>query len=157
MGHYSLALAIGRASLTKSKKERVRRAGVIRTEVLRSLEIDSTNDKAYHLLGRWHAEIMRLSGFTRFFAKAFLGGGVFGEASWDKAIENMDRAVSLAPQIIYHHLDLAEVLVDRKRYAEARIHLERIKDLPLTDAMDVVYRQDADRLLTRIADRPDGK
>ncbi|HXG45930.1 MAG TPA: tetratricopeptide repeat protein [Gemmatimonadales bacterium] len=153
-GHYILAAAIGRASLTKSKKERVRRAAEIRREALRALELDPEHDKAYHVLGRWHAEIMRLSGFERFFARTFLGGKIFGEASWDGAIRNLERAVALAPEVIYHHLVLAEVLMDRKRYAEARVHLQQVLDLPLYDVMDPQYKREAERLLATTEEPP---
>lgn len=156
-GHYILAAAIGRASLTKSKKERVRRAAEIRSEALRALDLDPRHDKAYHVMGRWHAEIMRLSGFERFFAKTFLGGKIFGEASWNGAIENLERATGLAPQVIYHHLVLAEVLIDRKRYQEARLGLQRVIDLPVFDVMDPQYKQDAERLLQQIEGKKDGE
>ena len=52
-GYYVLSAAIGRASLTKSKKERVRRAGEIREDALRALEIEPDHDKATHIMGRW--------------------------------------------------------------------------------------------------------
>jgi len=78
-GHFALAAAIGRASLTMGKKERIRRAAVIRDEALRTIAIDPRHDGAYHIMGRWNAEIMRLSGLSRFFAKRFLGAGIFGK------------------------------------------------------------------------------
>ena len=59
------------------KKERIRRAKIIRSEALRTLALDPSHDGAYHVLGRWNAEIMRLSGLSRFFAKHFLGARVF--------------------------------------------------------------------------------
>ena len=154
-GHYVLAAAIGRASLTKSKKERVRRAAEIRAEALRALEIDPDHDKAYHVLGRWNAEIMRLSGFQRFFAKTFLGGKIFNAASWDSAVVYMDRAIGLAPENIYHHLDLAEMLIDRGRYSEARIHLNQVESLLVSDVMDPVYKERATALRAQIAMKPD--
>ena len=154
-GHYILAAAIGRASLTKSKKERVRRASEIHREALRALEIDPEHDRAYHVLGRWHAEIMRLSGFTRFFAKAFLGAAIFNEASWQGATDNMEKAVSLAPQSVYHRLDLAEIYVDRGRYGEAREQLERIATLPVHDVMDPEYQAEAAALLQQIEGKRD--
>jgi tetratricopeptide (TPR) repeat protein len=153
-GHALLAIAIGRASLTKSSKERVRRAAEIRSEAVRAIELDSTNDRAYHVLGRWNAEIMRLSGFQRFFAKAFLGGHVMGEASWQGAIDNLEQATRLAPQVIYHHLVLAEVLADRKRYPEARAQLEQALTLPLHDVMDPSYLRDARHLLRELPAPP---
>jgi hypothetical protein len=36
---------------------------------------------------------MSISGFSRFFAKSFLGAGIFNQASWGKAIYNMEMAV----------------------------------------------------------------
>jgi len=154
-GHYVLAAAIGRASLTKSSKERVHRAAEIRSEALRALELDPDQHKAAHVLGRWSAEIMRLSGFTRFFAKAFLGGKVFGAASWDSATVYLDRAVALSPENIYHQLDLAEVLIDRGHYAEARIHLNQVAGLPVYDVMDPVYKERAAWLARKIEGKKD--
>jgi tetratricopeptide (TPR) repeat protein len=154
-GHYALAAAIGRASLTKSKKERVRRAGEIRSEALRALELDPEHHKSYHVLGRWNAEIMRLSGFERFFAKNFLGGKIFHAASWDSAIVYMERAVALSPDNIYHHLTLAEIFIDRHRFSEARIHLNRIESLDIYDVMDPVYKERAAFLLRAIEGRKD--
>lgn len=154
-GHYILAAAIGRASLTKSKRERVRRAAVIRTEALRALELNPEHDAAYHVLGRWNAEIMRLSGLTKFFAKAFLGGAIFDQASWDGAVNNMERAVAYNPTNIYHHLDLAEILVDVDRYTEAREQLRQVAELPAFDIMDPVYQADGAALLKRIEGRKD--
>ena len=154
-GHFILSAAIGRASLTKGKKERVQRAAEIRSEALRAIALDPDHDGAYHVLGRWHAEIMRLSGIQRFFAKSFLGGAIFNEASWDKAVENLRKAVSLAPQNIYHRYDLAEVYVDRKEYAKAREQLVRIGELPVKDVMDPTYKAQAAALLKSIEGKND--
>lgn len=152
-GHFALAQAIGRASLTKSKKERVRRAREIRDEALRAIALNPDHDGAYHVLGRWNAEIMRLSGLTRFFAKTFLGGSVFNEASWDNAQKYMEKAVALNPNYIYHHLDLAEVLIDREEWAPAREQLDLVESLPVTEVMDPTYKADGKALLEKIADK----
>jgi len=154
-GYYVLSAAIGRTSLTKSKKERVRRAGEIREFALRALAIEPNHDKATHILGRWNAEIMRLSSLERFFAKNFLGGKIFNAASWDSAVVYMDRAVALSSANIYHRLSLAEILVDMKRYGEARSHLAMIPDLPLYDVMDPQYKLDAAALRRRIEGKKD--
>jgi tetratricopeptide (TPR) repeat protein len=154
-GHYALALAVGRASLTKSKKERVRRAAEIRAEALRAIAINPEHHKAYHVMGRWNAEIMRLSGFQRFFAKTFLGGKIFNAASWDSAVVYMDKALAYSPENIYHHLDLAEILVDMHRYQEARIHLNQVENLPVYDVMDPVYKEQAAALLEKIKGKKD--
>ena len=154
-GHFILAAAIGRASLTKSKKERIKRASEIRGEALIALSLDPNHDKAYHVLGRWNAEIMRLSGLTRFFAKNFLGGAVFNAASWQGAIDNMQKAVALNPESVYHRLDLAEIYVDVGRYSDARQQLNEIAELPVFDAADPEYQAEAAALLKQIANKKD--
>jgi tetratricopeptide (TPR) repeat protein len=154
-GHFALANAIGRASLTRSKKERVQRASEIRNEALRAIQLNPRHDGAYHVLGRWNAEIMRLSGATRFFAKNFLGGDVFNQASWEGAVSNMEKAVELNPRRIYHRLDLAEVYVDRGRYSDARTQLQRVEALPVSDPLDPTYKQQAAELLKKIGNRKD--
>jgi regulator of microtubule dynamics protein 3 len=152
-GHFAVAAAVGRASLTMGKKERIRSAKVIRDEALRTIELDPDHDGAYHVLGRWNAEIMRLSGISRFFAKSFLGAGVFRQASWEAAISNMQRAVELDPARIYHRLELARIYADRKRYQEARDQLAQIEALPDRELLDPVYRERAAALAKRIADK----
>jgi tetratricopeptide (TPR) repeat protein len=152
-GHFALSQAIGRASLTLGKKERVKRAKEVRDEALKAVELDPRHDGAYHVLGRWNAEIMRLSGIQRFFAKSFLGGEVFNQASWANGFQYMEKAVSLRPDYIYHHLDLAEMYIDEERWADARSQLELIATLPIIDAMDPNYKTEAQRLLTSIRNK----
>lgn len=148
-GHFTLANAIGRTALTKSKKERIRLAAEIRKEARRAIELNPRHDGAYHVLGRWHAEIMRLSGVQKFIARTFLGAAIFNEASWEGAIENLEKAVEFNPRRIFHRLDLAEVYLDRKRYEDARAQLERIAELPPGDYGDEDHKRRAAELLSR--------
>lgn len=154
-GYYVLAAAIGRASLTKSSKERVKRAAEIREMALKAIQLDSLNHKAYHVMGRWNAEIMRLSGLTRFFAKTFLGGKIFNAASWDSATVYMEKAVAVSPENIYHRLDLAEIQIDRGQYTAARENLGRVETLPVYDVMDPTYQLRAASLLKKIEGKKD--
>jgi tetratricopeptide (TPR) repeat protein len=152
-GHFALAASIGRASLTMGKKARIRRAAVIRSEALRTIALNPRHDGAYDILGQWNADIMRISGFSRFFAKSFLGAGVFNKASWSQAIYNMEKAVQLDPRRIYHHLQLAEIYADRKRLADADAQLQLVESLPEREIMDSVYKQEGAALRRRLAKR----
>jgi tetratricopeptide (TPR) repeat protein len=154
-GHFTLANAVGRVALTRGKKERIRLAGFIRAEALRAIELRPTHDGAYHVLGRWHAEIMRLSGIQKFLAKSFLGAKIFNEASWDGATANLEKAVELNPERIFHRLDLATVYIDRDRYADARAQLEEIGRLAPLDYGDEDHRRTAVALLQTLAERED--
>ena len=150
-GHFALAASIGRVSLGLGTEARIRRAKVIRSEALRAIELNPRHDGAYHILGRWSAEIMRLSGLSRFFARNFLGAGIFQEASWSKAIANMQKAVELDPGRIYHHLELARIYADRKRPADAEIQLHAVESLPAREVMDSAYKRQGIELRSRLA------
>jgi tetratricopeptide (TPR) repeat protein len=152
-GHYVLALALGRLSRTKGGKDRVRYARIIYDEASRALQLDSTLDGAEHILGAWHAEVKRLSGITKFFAKTFLGAGFMDRASWDSAVVHLKRAIALKPGYVFHHLELAEVYIDTQQYADARTQLYAVDSLPVTDVLDPVYKERADSLLAEIKDK----
>jgi tetratricopeptide (TPR) repeat protein len=152
-GHFALAASLGRAALMVGPEEKVRRAILIREEALRALAINRRHDGAYHILGRWNAEIMRLPKLSRFFAKHFLGAGVFDQASWPKATAYMEKAVQLAPGRIYHHLALADIYLDTKRPRDAAEQLRLVDSLPPREALDTNYRQQAATLRKRLKAR----
>jgi len=149
-GHFALAAALGRTALTRSTHDRIQLAGEIRAEALRAIALDPRHDGAYHVLGRWNAEVERLSGFDRFMARHFLGGAVLGSASWDNAERYLRLAVRYAPTRIYHRLDLAEVLVDRHEWSAARVELDAIAALPPLEPLDRGYKAQAARLEAQV-------
>jgi len=149
-GHFALALAIGQASLTRPAEQRIKRAVEIRTEALAAIELDPRHDGAFHVLGRWNAEIMRLPGIHRFFARRVLGAKIFDMASWDEAQLNLERAVALDTTRIVHRLDLAEILADRKKYELARAQLDTIATMPEREYLDDRRKAAAAELLQKL-------
>jgi hypothetical protein len=154
-GHYALSMVLGRLSRTKGSKERVRYAKIIYDEAARAVAIDSNYDNAHHVLGAWNAEVKRLSGFQRFFAKALFGGGFMDKASWGEAVRHLERAVAIAPNGIYHRLELAEVYTDLGKYSKAREQLQIIPTLANVDVLDTKYKEDAAALLADIKNEKD--
>jgi tetratricopeptide (TPR) repeat protein len=152
-GHFALAASLGRAALLVGPEDKVRRAILIRNEAIRALALNPRHDGAYHILGRWNAEIMRLPGIQRFFARHFLGARVFNEASWPRAVSYMRKAVELNPGRIYHHLALADIYIDLDQLREAESHLRIVDSLPAREALDTNYRQQAASLRQRVAKR----
>jgi hypothetical protein len=147
---FALGMVLGNTALTKGIRDKVRMSNEIRSLALRAVAADSTHDAAQHLLGRWHYEVMRLSGFERFIAKSILGGEEFGKASWSEAQRRLELAVTLAPERIYHRLVLARILVARKDKSGAAAELERIATLPDQVAADSAYRREAHEMLAKL-------
>lgn len=154
-GHYALAMVLGRLSRTKGSKERVRYAKLIFDEASRAVALDPNHDGSHHVLGAWNAEVKRLSGIQRFFAKALFGGGFMGRANWNDAVRHLERAVAIAPEGIFHRLELAEVYTDLGRYSQAREQLTVIPTLPIADVLDPQYIEDAAALLDDIKNEKD--
>jgi tetratricopeptide (TPR) repeat protein len=147
MAHFALAKALGRRALSLGKKERVKYAGDVRTEALEALRLDSLNAGALHVLGMWNAEIMRLSGIERFFAKNVLGGKTFGEANWTAAARFLERAASIEPDRIVHRKDLGAVYADRGEKQKARETYQAALALKPVDPNDVQYKKEVEKRL----------
>jgi tetratricopeptide (TPR) repeat protein len=143
--HFQLARAIGRNALTMGTRDRIKYAGEVREHALEALKLNPKHSGALHVMGVWNAEVMRLSGISRMIAKNFLGGKVFGEASWDNAQHYLEQAVSLDPNRITHHLDLGRVYKDRHDAVRAREQFEWIAKAPNTEYNDPKYKEEAEK------------
>lgn len=148
--HFHLARALGRRALSVGVRDRVKFGKEVRAEALEALRLDPNHPGALHVMGVWNAEVMRLNGIQRFFAKNVLGGGVFGEASWDKAVSYMERAVAADPDRIVHHLDLGKIYADIGDKAKARAQFELVVGGRRIDFNDPAYKREAQAALDKL-------
>ena len=148
--HFALAKAIGRRALSLGTRERIKYANAVRDEAHESLRLDSINPGALHVMGMWHANIMRLNGIERFFAKNLLGGKTFGEANWDDAAKSLERASALEPDRIVHALDLAGVYRDKGDKAKAKEQYQRALGLKAVEYNDKNYQKQAEKEMAEI-------
>ena len=145
--HFVLARAIGRNALSMGKRDRVKFAGEVRKEALEALRLSPNHAGALHVMGVWNAEVRRLSGVERFFAKNLLGGKVFDTASWNDAVSYLERAVAADPDRITHRLDLAKVYADVGNKAKAREQYEWVVRATPHDFNDPHYKREAEEAL----------
>ena len=149
-GHLQLAQALGSRALDAGVRERVRLSVEVRSEARATIEADSSYAGGWHVLGRWNAEVQRLSGPARFFARTFLGGEVMSEASWEKAERYLVRAAELEPGRIVHHLELGSIYRDTDQTERAAAAFRRVLELPPRDYHDCVYKREAREALSEI-------
>jgi tetratricopeptide (TPR) repeat protein len=143
-GHFSLARALGKNALSQGPRARIKYAGDVRAQALECLKINPKHAGCLHVMGMWNAEVMRLNGFTRAIAKNFLGGKIFGSASWAEAKRYMEESVANEPDRIVHHVDLAGVYRDMGDKAKARAEWQAVMKLPNRDFNDRYYKGEAD-------------
>ena len=148
--HFTLSRALGRRALSVGVRDRVKYATEVRAEALETLRINPNHPGGLHVMGVWNAEVMRLNGVSRFLAKNVLGGRVFGEASWDKAVSYMERAVAVDPDRIVHHLDLGKIYEDVGDKAKARAQLELAARGRRIDYSDPAFQREAQAALQKL-------
>ena len=149
-GHFSLARAAGRQALSVGTMDRIRFSKIVRAEALEALKYDSTHAGGLHVLGMWNAEIMRVNGFARTFARTFLGAHIFALANWDEAQRLLESAVSHDPKRIVHRLDLAGIYADRGDKVKAKGMYESIAAAPIVESNDDLYKRQAAERLKRL-------
>lgn len=145
-----LAIALGRKALEEGPSSRVHMAVEIRELALQALALDSLNAGAHHVLGEWNAQIRRLSGVERWFARKLMGGSVFEKARWEDAEYHLGRAIDLDPNGLIHYLDLARVYIDVNRPEDARDLLRQVLERPAVEPVDPLNKQAAQELLQKL-------
>ena len=149
-GHFVLAWVLGKTALTQSARNRVKYGTEVRAHALECLRLKPGHTGCLHIMGVWNAEIMRLNSFVRLIAKNFLGGRVFGSASWKEAVRYMEAAVAADPERVVHRLDMGEVYRDVGEKAKARAQFETGLRLPSTDYNDPRFKADIKADLDRL-------
>jgi tetratricopeptide (TPR) repeat protein len=145
-GHFALARALGRTALSLGRRERVRYAAEVRSQALEALRLDPRHAGALHVMGAWNAEVVRLNGMERFMARNFLGGRVFGTASWKEAQRYLEQALAIEPDRLVHRLLLAEIYAEAGNNAKAREQIDAIARAPMGAAGDARYKRQAEQL-----------
>lgn len=148
-GHLWRSIALGRVALDAGAKERVQMSKEIKKEVDRALELDPTDDIAWHVLGRWHRKIATLSWVEKRFANMFLGG-VPKEASVQKAAECFQKAIELHPEHLNHYLELGLTYEELKQKEPAIAQYQKVLELPVADADDEGFKATARERLEKL-------
>jgi tetratricopeptide (TPR) repeat protein len=140
--HLNLAIAYGKMTDFVGNKEKLEYSKFIKQEAVKSIELDATDDFAWHVLGRWHSGVANVSGALKLLAKLVYGG--MPPASNDEAVRCLKKATELAPQRIVHHAELArayQLMGGKKELADKEWKL--VLALPAADKEDESDQADA--------------
>lgn len=107
-------------------KDKVQLADSVRINAEIALHLDPNNDRALHILGRWHYEVSQFGGFLRFLARLFFGTAP--KASIDDALSYFKRAVALDDYPV-HNYWLALTYLELNDKTKAKWHLNHILEL----------------------------
>lgn len=141
--HFQLARALGKIALHKGIFKSASLAKQVRKECQKALAIDSLHDGAWHILGRWHREVSKKPKILR------IPMGL-GEANREDALAFMRKAVDLNPENMNHHLEMGNTYRRYKMYDQAKAEYLKCLEMPVNDALDEKYRDEAKKSLAEM-------
>lgn len=144
--NFVMAVAMGRMALIVGAKERVAASRDIKKYAERSLEADSSNAGAWHVLGRWNYEISDLN-FAERLAANVLFGGIPEGASNEKAAEYIEKAIELNPDMLLYYYDLAKVYDELGQEEQAVATCREALEMPSRAPEDDDTKEDCRELI----------
>lgn len=121
--HLSIAICYAKSLELFSSKEKMNALRHVKTSTDKALTLDSSNDLAWYILGRWHEKVAALSTLKRKVAEFAFGG--LPKATNEDAVKCFQRAISINPNRSPYLIDLGITYAAMGRHAEARKHIEK--------------------------------
>lgn len=126
--HLSLAIVYGRLAQDEPARRKVELSRLIRDEAEIAAKLDPKEDYAWHVLGRWNYEMANFNVMLKALAQAIYGK--FPDASNEKAVEYLEKAVALRPDRVVHQIELGRAYLAIGEKDKARAALEKGLSLP---------------------------
>ena len=139
--HLAAAIAYGDLTDFVDDRTKMEYSKVIKSEAEKAIELDPKNDYAYLVLARWNFEMTQLNPILRGLAELLYGQ--MPPASQEKALEDFQRAIALAPNRIIHHYCYGDVLARLGRKEQAKAEFQRVLRLTASDKEERGYQQKA--------------
>lgn len=147
MANVSMAIALGKSSLTKSGKDKIKYAKRIKVCIETALKTNPNNYVAWHILARWEYEVTNISSFERMAAKVFYGA--VPQGSFANAIMYFEKAKTLNPKFILNYLEMAKAYHKNDNDKKAIEYLQLILKLPTATQDDPLYKKQATELIKK--------
>lgn len=147
--HYAMATASGKMTdLDIENKKIVAFVKSVKDHSDKALNLQPNHARANYTLGKWHYEMVTLSGFKKAAVKLFYGGLPNGDL--DKAILYMEKCRTLEPYFVTNQLDLAKAYKENRQPAKAIEILERMVKMPNRSFNDIALKAEGAQLLASL-------
>jgi tetratricopeptide (TPR) repeat protein len=144
----SPAISYGKMLPFMGSKDQVNAAPRIKAAVDRALELDPTNDNAWHILGRWNRVLADVNGVKRALAKALYGG--LPVTTNEAAEKCLLKAIEINPNRLIHYIELGHVYVQMGRKEDARKYIKKGLAIPDKEKDDPEMRDIGVQLLEKL-------
>lgn len=144
----SPAISYGKMLPLLSSREQARISPLIKAAAEKAVRLDSNNDLAWHILGRWHRVVSEIGSVKR-----AIGGLLFGalpEGSIEESTKCLKKAIQLAPGRLIHQVELGRAYADKGETDTARAYLKKGLAMPVREKEDTQAKSDAKATLAKM-------
>jgi tetratricopeptide (TPR) repeat protein len=127
--HYAYAFAIGVISEYASHKQQISIAGIMKSELDKTLKLNPHHAGAYHLLGRWFDKLASFNSMEKLAVKV-LYGATLPEGTYAQAAAAYEKAIIYEPDYILHQYELAVIYHKMGKDADAKLWLQHAINAP---------------------------
>lgn len=124
----SVAICHAKAIELYGNKEKMEALRQVKSFADKALSLDSGNDLAWYILGRWHQRVAELSGFKRKLAE--MAFGKLPNATNDDAAKCYRKAIQINPNRSPYYVDMGITCAAMENDADARKYIEKGLSLP---------------------------
>jgi tetratricopeptide (TPR) repeat protein len=130
----SVAISYGKMLPLLSTKEQLEASGRIKESADKAIMLDSRNDLAWHVLGRWHRVLSDTNTLKR--GLAALIYGALPHTTIEESVRCFEMAIEINPHRLMHYIELGRAYAQMGRTAEARRLIEKGLKMPEVEKDD---------------------
>jgi tetratricopeptide (TPR) repeat protein len=144
----SVAISYGKLELLEGNREKFQASQIIKNAADKVIELDPSNDLAWHVLGRWHMALADINSFER--ALATVAYGKLPESTYQEAARCFEKAIALNPNRLMHYIELGRVYTRLGRTDDARSFIKKGLAMQETEKDDPETKREGQEVLAQL-------
>jgi tetratricopeptide (TPR) repeat protein len=144
----AVAISYGKLEPFQGNRQRFDAVHIIKDATDKAIELDPSNDLAWHVLGRWYKGLAEVDGLHRALAQAAFGS--LPAATYEEAATCFEKAIQLNPNRLMHYIELGGVYAEMGRKDEARRLVSKGLSMPNTEKEDAETKREGQQLLSTL-------
>ena len=126
--HLSIAICYAKSLELYDNQQKMAALRQVKTSADKAIALDSENDLAWYILGRWHEKVADLSSLKRKIAEFAYGS--LPAATNDDAAKCFSKAISINPNRCVYYVDLGITYASMEKKADAKKCIEKGLAMP---------------------------
>jgi tetratricopeptide (TPR) repeat protein len=144
----SPAISYGKMLPYMGSKDQFNASSRIKAAVDRTLQLDPTNDNAWHILGRWNRVLANINVVKRVMAKALYGD--LPVTTNEAAEKCLLKAIEINPNRLMHYIELGRIYAQMGRKEEARKFILKGLAMPNKEKDDPEMKEVGQQMLQKL-------